>query len=219
VLWKYKNKTIRAWEGEIAMSEKADRNRDLIIRAKEGDAKALNELFRINEGFSRSVAKRYLNTGIEFEELVSMCKLGMVKAYNSFDLEKNISFITYASPCMMNEIRMVLRQKSTHTVDALSVSIEAEIDTNLDGHPISYSDVLADDRIESNVCDLCVQRQEILDMKKIIAELPEKERLIITNIWFYGKKQREVSNILGISQPQICRLEKKALQKIKRKLE
>lgn len=164
------------------------------------------------------IAKRFENTGIGIEDLVSIGTIGLIKAINTFKSEKNIKLATYASRCIENEILMYIRKYSGTRAE---ISIDEPLNTDWDGNELLLSDILGseDDRISYEI-EVMEERMRI---RRAVAELGEREREIIElRYGMNGKKeltQKEVADKLGISQSYISRLEKKIISKLRAQIE
>ncbi len=164
------------------------------------------------------IAKKFENSGVNVEDLISIGTIGLIKAVNTFRPEKNIKLATYASRCIENEILMFLRKTSTHKGD---VSIDEPLNVDWDGNELLLSDVLGSepDEIHENL--------EYDDEKKLLLEsvhtLPDREQLIMhMRFGLEGQKehtQKEVAEILGISQSYISRLEKRIIERLRKEME
>ena len=160
------------------------------------------------------IAKKFESTGIGIEDLVSIGTIGLIKAINTFKPDKNNKLATYASRCIENEILMYIRKNSSRRCE---VSIEEPLNVDWDGNELLLSDVLGSDE------DIVYRNIEDAEEKKIIHEavgvLDPRERVIIE--LRYGlsggkeKTQKEVADMLGISQSYISRLEKKIIARLK----
>lgn len=161
------------------------------------------------------IARRFENTGVDLDDLVSIGTIGLIKAVNSFDCDKNIKLATYASRCIENEILMYLRR----TVKLKSeVSFDEPLNTDWEGNELLLSDVMGTDgdvvykKIENGV------ETELL--KEALKKLNDREREIVEmRFGLSGKEektQREVADLLGISQSYISRLEKKIISRLKK---
>ena len=165
------------------------------------------------------IAKKFDNTGVGVEDLISIGTIGLIKSINTFNPEKNIKLATYASRCIENEILMYLRRNNK---TKLEVSIDEPLNVDWDGNELLLSDILGTDEdviykdIESEV-----ERKLLL---KAINKLSEREKTIIQLRFGLGtgsgkeKTQKEVAEMLGISQSYISRLEKKIMKRLKREL-
>ncbi len=163
------------------------------------------------------IAKKFDNTGVGVEDLISIGTIGLIKSINTFNPQKNIKLATYASRCIENEILMYLRRNSK---TRLEVSIDEPLNVDWDGNELLLSDILGTEEdviyrgIESEV--------EHKLLKEAISRLTEREKTII-NLRFgldsgIGREmtQKEVAELLGISQSYISRLEKKIMKQLKK---
>ncbi len=164
------------------------------------------------------IAKKFESTGICVDDLVSIGTIGLIKAVNTFSPEKNIKLATYASRCIENEILMFLRKSSQHKND---ISIDEPLNIDWDGNELLLSDILGtdEDTVNSNIED----DAEKAVLRDTVSNLPERERIIME--MRFGLKsgremtQKEVADIIGISQSYISRLEKKIIKKLKKELD
>ncbi len=164
------------------------------------------------------IAKKFENTGVGVEDLVSIGTIGLIKAVNTFCPEKNIKLATYASRCVENEILMYLRKTSNRKTE---ISIDEPLNTDHDGNELLLSDVLAGDADSVNYNLEYEDEKRILHT--IVDKLGEREKLIINmRFGIDGESehtQKEVADIMGISQSYISRLEKRIIARIKREME
>jgi len=160
------------------------------------------------------IAKRFENTGFGIEDLISIGTVGLIKAINTFHPEKNIKLATYASRCIENEILMYIRKRSGSRCE---VSIDEPLNVDFDGNELLLSDVLGSE--EDTVSYELEQREERQVIREAVSRLGERERLIIgLRFGLDGSRemtQKEVADMLGISQSYISRLEKKIIAKLK----
>lgn len=180
----------------------------------ETNPKARSLLIEHNLRLVVYIAKKFESTGIGIEDLVSIGTIGLIKAINTFKSDKNNKLATYASRCIENEILMYIRKNSSRRCE---VSIEEPLNVDWDGNELLLSDVLGSDE------DMVYRNIEDAEERKIIHEavglLNPRERVIIE--LRYGldgdkeKTQKEVADILGISQSYISRLEKKIITRLK----
>ena len=183
----------------------------------EGSQQAKSTLIEHNLRLVVYIARRFESTGINLEDLISIGTIGLIKAINTFRPEKNIKLATYASRCIENEILMYIRKIASHKSD---VSLDEPINTDWDGNELHLGDVLGTEPdavsrpLEDDV-DLRLQR-EALD------QLPDKEQTIVKLRYGIGggreKTQKEVADILGISQSYISRLEKRIILRLRREI-
>lgn len=165
------------------------------------------------------IAKKFDNTGIGVEDLISIGTIGLIKAINTFNPDKNIKLATYASRCIENEILMYLRRNNK---TKLEVSIDEPLNVDWDGNELLLSDILGteEDVIYRNI-------EEEVDRKllgKALSKLSERERVIVQLRFGLNtedgneRTQKEVADLLGISQSYISRLEKKIIKRLKREM-
>ena len=166
------------------------------------------------------IARRYENppmVGVNIEDLISIGTLGLIKAVNTFRSDKNIKLATYASRCIENEILMYFRKVSGKQ----EVSLDEPLNTDPDGGELLLSDVLGSD--DPPMSQAVEEAEERLALRRAVASLEERERLIIRlRFGLDGAQemtQSEVADLLGISQSYISRLEKKILRKLRTALE
>lgn len=163
------------------------------------------------------IARRYENSGVGIEDLISIGTLGLIKAVNTFRSDKNIKLATYASRCIENEILMYLRKMGGRQ----EVSLDEPLNTDWDGNELLLSDILGND--EEPVIHELEADEERIALHRAVARLDERERFIIElRFGLHGRKemtQSEVADLLGISQSYISRLEKKILKKLRLSLE
>ncbi|MBR5520214.1 MAG: RNA polymerase sporulation sigma factor SigE [Clostridia bacterium] len=160
------------------------------------------------------IARKFENTGIQIEDLISIGTIGLIKAINTFRPEKNIKLATYASRCIENEILMFLRKNSGRKSE---LSIDEPLNVDWDGNELLLSDVLSGDEEDAiHILEEEVDR-ELLD--RAVRRLSEREQLIISlRFGLNGKReqtQKEVADLLGISQSYISRLEKRIIARLK----
>ena len=165
------------------------------------------------------IAKKFDNTGVGVEDLISIGTIGLIKAINTFNPMKNIKLATYASRCIENEILMYLRRNNK---TRLEVSIDEPLNVDWDGNELLLSDILGTEE-DTIYRDLETEVERKLLMKAI-NRLSNREKTIVQMRFGIGTKdgeektQKEVADILGISQSYISRLEKKIMQRLKREI-
>lgn len=183
----------------------------------QNDSNAKNKLVEHNLRLVVYIAKKFENTGVGLEDLISIGTIGLIKAINTFNPEKNIKLATYASRCIENEILMYIRKISNHK---LEISIDEPINIDWDGNELLLSDILGSDG-DSVYSDLEMD-EDRKTVKKAITELNDRDRLIITLRFGLEsgkeKTQKEVADLLGISQSYISRLEKRIIEKLKKEI-
>lgn len=185
----------------------------------EGNEEARKKLIEHNLRLVVYIAKKFDNTGVGVEDLISIGTIGLIKAINTFNPEKNIKLATYASRCIENEILMYLRRNNK---TKLEVSIDEPLNVDWDGNELLLSDILGTD--EDTIYKDLEQEAERKILNKAIGRLSGRERKIIMMRFGLGtrdgeeKTQKEVADILGISQSYISRLEKKIMVRLKREM-
>ena len=165
------------------------------------------------------IAKKFDNTGVGVEDLISIGTIGLIKSINTFNPEKNIKLATYASRCIENEILMYLRRNNK---TKLEVSIDEPLNVDWEGNELLLSDILGtDEDVIYRDIENEVERKLLL---KAIDKLTEREKTIIHLRFGLGTPdgqemtQKEVADLLGISQSYISRLEKKIMKRLKKEL-
>ncbi len=185
-----------------------------ILNRVENDVSLRSVLVEHNLRLVVYIAKKFENTGINIEDLISIGTIGLIKAINTFKPDKNIKLATYASRCIENEILMYIRKASNQRGE---VSIDEPLNTDWDGNELLLSDVLGSDGdIVSRGLEDDEERRTVA---AAVAKLDERERRIITLRFGIGggreRTQKEVADMLGISQSYISRLEKKIITELK----
>ena len=182
-----------------------------------GEDNAKQKLIEHNLRLVVYIARKFENTGVCVEDLISIGTIGLIKAINTFNPEKNIKLATYASKCIENEILMYLRKTSNRKNE---ISIDEPLNVDWDGNELLLSDVLGTDNdIIYKTLEDKVDRQLL---NEALEKLSKRERNIM-NLRFgllrgAEKTQKEVADILGISQSYISRLEKKIIVKLKKEI-
>ena len=184
---------------------------------EQGNEQAKQLLIERNLRLVVFIARRFENTGINLEDLISIGTIGLIKAVGTYRRDKNIKLATYASRCIENEILMHIRKISNQKTE---VSLDEPINMDYDGNELLLSDILGTDEdmilrpLEDDV-DLCLLRQAV-------KELPNREREIVQMRYgLNGYKeltQKEVAQKMGISQSYISRLEKRIMQRLKKEI-
>ena len=165
------------------------------------------------------IAKKFENTGVGLDDLVSIGTIGLIKAVNTFSVNRNIKLATYASRCIENEILMYLRRNSKTKME---VSIDEPLNVDWDGNELLLSDILGTEE-DTIYRDLETEAERKL-LVRAINQLSSREKLIVKmrfgldNPDGIEKTQKEVADLLGISQSYISRLEKKIMQRLKREI-
>ena len=186
---------------------------------EEGNGEAKSMLIEHNLRLVVYIAKKFDNTGVGVEDLISIGTIGLIKAVNSYDSGKNIKLATYASRCIENEILMYLRRNNKTKME---VSIDEPLNVDWDGNELLLSDILGTDE------DIIYKDLEHEVDKKLLTRamtiLTDREKMIIELRFGINQKegkektQKEVADMLGISQSYISRLEKKIMKRLKKEM-
>lgn len=187
----------------------------LVQRVADGDVSAKGELIERNLRLVVYIARKFENTGIGIEDLISTGTIGLIKAVNTFDGSKKIKLATYASRCIENEILMHLRKTSRIKYE---VSIDEPLNVDWDGNELLLSDILGTeaDIVMRGVEDEADKRT-LLDA---VTQLSDREKLIVELRYGLGsgeeRTQKQVADMMGISQSYISRLEKRIIKRLKK---
>ena len=185
----------------------------------EEEKEAKGELIEHNLRLVVYIAKKFDNTGVGVEDLISIGTIGLIKAINTFNSEKNIKLATYASRCIENEILMYLRRNSRTRME---ISIDEPLNVDWDGNELLLSDILGteEDLISKGIED----EVEKSLLRLAVEKLGERERRIVALRYGLGSEdggemtQKEVADVMGISQSYISRLEKKIILQLKKEI-
>ena len=196
---------------------KGQEEQNVLEALEQGSEEAKQLLIEHNLRLVVYIARRFENTGVNIEDLISIGTIGLIKAIGTYRRDKNIKLATYASRCIENEILMHIRKISCQKAE---VSLDEPINMDYDGNELLLSDILGTEEdmilrpLEDDV-DLCVLRQALF-------ELPQREReIVLMRYGLYGYKeltQKEVAQKMGISQSYISRLEKRIMLRLKKEL-
>ena len=194
---------------------KGEEEQEALEALQRGEENAKRQLVEHNLRLVVYISRRFENTGIHLEDLISIGTIGLMKAVSTYRLDKKIKMATYASRCIENEILMFIRKTAKEKTE---VSLDEPINMDGDGNELLLGDILGTEEdvvskpLEENV-DLCVLRQSL-------RELPQRERdLINMRYGLEGHKeltQKEAAQEMGISQSYISRLEKRIIQRLKK---
>ena len=190
---------------------------DVLARLGSGDESAKPILIERNLRLVVYIARKFDNTGIDVEDLISVGTIGLIKAVNSFDTFKNIKLATYASRCIENEILMYLRRRVRVRSE---VSLDEPLNVDWEGNELLMSDILGTepDLVSKNI-ENSVERQLLWNA---ISKLNKREKEIMQMrfglMGLQEKTQKEVADILGISQSYISRLEKKIIFRLRKEI-
>ena len=196
---------------------KGQEEQSTLVALEEGSEDAKAKLIEHNLRLVVFIARRFENTGVNLEDLISIGTIGLIKGVNTYRRDKNIKLATYASRCIENEILMHIRKISNQKAE---VSLDEPINMDYDGNELLLADILGTDEdmilrpLEDQV-DLCILRQAV-------KELPSREREIIyMRFGLAGRNeltQKEVAVKMGISQSYISRLEKRIMLRLRKEL-
>ena len=195
----------------------AEEEKDYVARLEQGDQQAKSVLIERNLRLVVYIARKFENAGVNVEDLISIGSIGLIKAVNTFDPGKNIKLATYASRCIENEILMFLRRNQKTRGD---VSFDEPLNVDMDGNELLLSDILGTEH------DVVYSGLEEEINKKLLMQamsrLTQRERQIVEMRFGLGGEeemtQKEVADVLGISQSYISRLEKKIMGKLQREI-
>ena len=189
-----------------------------ILRSKEGDKEARNILIEHNLRLVVFLAKKYESTGYDIEDLVSIGSIGLIKGIQTYKLDKNIKLATYCSRCIANEILMFIRKNKKRKSE---ISFEDALSFDAEGNELHLEDILGTD--EDTVYQEFSEKINKESLEKELAYLSKREKLIISLRYGLNNSeaytQKEVAEILGISQSYISRIEKKVIKKLQGVLE
>lgn len=182
-----------------------------------GDESAKQRLIERNLRLVVYIARRFENTGVNIEDLISIGTIGLIKGISTFKTDRNIKLATYCSRCIENEILMHLRKISGQRTE---ISLDEPINTDWDGNELLLSDILGTE--SDTVMRPLEEDVEHTLLREAVARLPERDRYIICLRFGLGgveeKTQKEVADLLGISQSYISRLEKRIMQRLRREI-
>lgn len=192
-----------------------DEEAELLQRLSGGDEAAKAKLIERNLRLVVYIARRFENTGINIEDLISIGTIGLIKAVGTFRTDRNIKLATYSSRCIENEILMHIRKISNQKTE---VSLDEPINTDWDGNELLLSDILGTDGdTVMRPMEDDVDQQVLHDA---LGRLPEREKTIVAMRFGLGgsreKTQKEVADMMGISQSYISRLEKRIMRRLRR---
>lgn len=195
----------------------AAEEQSLLAQSAAGDERAKQRLIERNLRLVVYIARRFENTGINIEDLISIGTIGLIKGISTFKTDRNIKLATYASRCIENEILMHIRKISGQKTE---VSLDEPINTDWDGNELLLSDILGTDG--DTVMRPMEEDVEHQLLREALSRLPERDRYIIDlRFGLRGGEemtQKEVADLLGISQSYISRLEKRIMQRLRRDL-
>ena len=190
---------------------------ELLQKVTQGDELAKQRLIERNLRLVVYIARRFENTGVNIEDLISIGTIGLIKAISTFRVDRNIKLATYASRCIENEILMHIRKISGMKAE---VSLDEPINTDWDGNELLLSDILGTEG--DTVMRPLEEDVEHQLLREALARLPERDRYIVSMRFglsgMQEKTQKEVADMMGISQSYISRMEKRIMQRLRRDL-
>lgn len=196
---------------------KGQQEQDALEALEQGDEGAKQLLIEHNLRLVVYIARRFENTGVNLEDLISIGTIGLIKAVGTYRRDKNIKLATYASRCIENEILMHIRKIAGQKAE---VSLDEPINMDYDGNELLLSDILGTD--EDTVTGKLEDDVDLQLLRQALKELPEREREIVyMRFGLEGRReltQKEVAQKLGISQSYISRLEKRIMQRLRKDL-
>ena len=196
---------------------KGEQERNALVALEQGDESAKQLLIERNLRLVVFIARRFENTGVNLEDLISIGTIGLIKSISTYRRDKNIKLATYASRCIENEILMHIRKISSQKAE---VSLDEPINMDYDGNELLLSDILGTD--ENVVTGALEDDVDIQILRQALTELSPREREIMQMRYgLEGRKeltQKEVAKVMGISQSYISRLEKKIMLRLKKEL-
>lgn len=206
--------------GNATLPQPLDSDEEMLMveEAQNGNSVAREKLIEHNLRLVVFIAKKFESCGIELDDLVSIGAIGLIKAVKTYSVDKNIKLATYASRCIENEILMQIRKNSRRKAE---MSLDEPLSNDGDGSELLLADILSteDDDVSKNI-ELCAEKKILLSA---VEKLERREQAIM--FMRFGldgseeKTQKEVADIMGISQSYISRIEKKILTKLKKRLQ
>lgn len=194
---------------------KGEAEQEALRGLEQGDENAKQKLVEHNLRLVVYIARRFENTGINLEDLISIGTIGLIKAISTYRLDKKIKLATYASRCIENEILMYIRKTANQKTE---VSLDEPINMDCDGNELLLSDILGTD--EDMIMRPLEDDADLRVLRQALEELPEREReIVFMRFGLGGRKeltQKEVAQNMGISQSYISRLEKRILLRLKK---
>lgn len=190
--------------------------KEQLIKMQEGDKKAKDTLIEHNLRLVAHIIKKYYSNYAEQEDLISVGTIGLIKGINSFNPEKGTRLATYAARCIENEILMYFRSRKKTSQD---IYINDPIDIDSEGNPLTLMDIICiNDSIAEDI-DLKIKSEQLIEYVNELKDTREKNIIIMRYGLFdtIPLTQKEIAAMLGISRSYVSRIEKKALQKLKRK--
>lgn len=184
--------------------------------SREGDLEARNILVEHNLRLVAHIVKKYYNLERDMDDLISIGTIGLIKAINTYNDQKGNRLVTYASRCIENELLMMLRKEKKYSRD---ISLYEPIGTDKEGNEISLFDVISCE--DENIINILIYSSNISKLYEEVQNIKDarEKQVLILRYGLYGGKeltQREVASLLGISRSYVSRIEKKALERLKK---
>ena len=196
---------------------KGQEEQDMLHKLEQGSEEAKQKLIEHNLRLVVFIARRFENTGVNLEDLISIGTIGLIKSISTYSRDKNIKFATYSSRCIENEILMHIRKISNQKTE---ISLDEPINMDYDGNELLLSDILGTQ--EDTVTCALEDDVDLLLLRQALQDLPERERQIIHMRFGLGgcreMTQKEVAQVMGISQSYISRMEKRIMQRLKKEM-
>ena len=196
---------------------KGDAEQAALDALRRGDEGAKQHLVEHNLRLVVFIARRFENTGVNMEDLISIGTIGLIKSINTYRRDKNIKLATYSSRCIENEILMYIRKISNQKTE---VSLDEPINMDYDGNELLLADILGTD--EDMILRPLEDEVDLSILRQAVSELPDREKeLIFMRFGLGGRKeltQKEVAVQMGISQSYISRLEKRIMSRLRKEL-
>ncbi len=194
---------------------KGEAEQSALEALERGEEDAKQTLVEHNLRLVVYIARRFENTGINLEDLISIGTIGLIKAISTYRLDKKIRLATYASRCIENEILMYIRKTANQKAE---VSLDEPINMDCDGNELLLADILGTE--EDLIFRPLEEDAELRVLRKALSELPDREReIVVMRFGLEGRKeltQKEVAQIMGISQSYISRLEKRIMLRLRK---
>jgi RNA polymerase sporulation-specific sigma factor len=196
---------------------KGEQEQNALDALERGDEEAKQLLIERNLRLVVFISRRFENTGVNLEDLISIGTIGLIKAVGTYRRDKNIKLATYASRCIENEILMHIRKISNQKAE---VSLDEPINMDYDGNELLLSDILGTD--EDMILRPLEDDVDLKLLREAVAELPEREKqIVVMRFGLEGQQeltQKEVAQIMGISQSYISRLEKRIMLRLRKEI-
>ena len=196
---------------------KGESEKQALLALEQGDEAAKQLLIERNLRLVVFISRRFENTGVNLEDLISIGTIGLIKAVDTYRMDKNIKLATYASRCIENEILMHIRKISNQKTE---VSLDEPINMDYDGNELLLSDILGTD--EDMIGRPLEDAVDLYLLRKAVSQLPEREKkIVVMRFGLEGHQeltQKDVAEMMGISQSYISRLEKRIMQKLRKEI-